>query len=73
MESTPIGAEMQASLSKTNLFKQSVSVNLYGGMEPPADTIEGIYKYSGRPFIVTEFFAKANCLFFYSRHIMPPH
>ena len=37
-----------------------ISVNLYGGMEPPADTIEGIYKYSGRPFIVTEFFAKAN-------------
>lgn len=37
-----------------------ISVNLYGGMEPPADTIEGIYMYSGRPFIVTEFFAKAN-------------
>ena len=37
-----------------------ISVNLYGGMEPPADTIEGIYKYSGKPFVVTEFFAKAN-------------
>ena len=37
-----------------------ISVNLYGGMEPPADTIEGIYKYSGRPFIVTEFFAKGS-------------
>ena len=37
-----------------------ISVNLYGGMEPPANTIEGIYKYSGRPFIVTEFFAKAS-------------
>ena len=37
-----------------------ISVNLYGGMEPPADTIEGIYRYSGRPFVVTEFFAKAS-------------
>ena len=37
-----------------------ISVNLYGGMEPPADTIESIYKYSGRPFVVTEFFAKGS-------------
>lgn len=37
-----------------------LSVNLYGGMEPPAKTIQTIYKYSGKPFIVTEFFAKGE-------------
>lgn len=37
-----------------------LSVNLYGGIEPPAETIKTLYKYTGKPFVVTEFFAKGN-------------
>jgi len=37
-----------------------LSVNLYGGTEPPAETLELLYRYTGKPFIVTEFFAKGN-------------
>ncbi len=35
-----------------------IAINLYGGLNPVKETISGIYKYSGKPFIVTEFFAK---------------
>ncbi|MBO4979758.1 MAG: DNRLRE domain-containing protein [Clostridia bacterium] len=35
-----------------------LTINLYGGMNPLATTISGIYRNSGKPFIVTEFFAK---------------
>ena len=37
-----------------------LTVNLYGGLEPQIDTIKTMYKYSGVPFIVTEFFAKGD-------------
>ena len=37
-----------------------LTVNLYGGLEPPIETIKYMYKYSGVPFIVTEFFAKGD-------------
>ena len=37
-----------------------LTVNLYGGLEPQIETIKYMYKYTGKPFIVTEFFAKAN-------------
>lgn len=37
-----------------------LTVNLYGGLEPPIETIKLMYKYTGKPFIVTEFFAKAD-------------
>lgn len=35
-----------------------VSVNLYGGLNPEVKTLENLYRVSGKPFIVTEFFAK---------------
>ena len=34
--------------------------NLYGGLTPKFETMETMYKYSGKPFLVTEFFAKAQ-------------
>ena len=37
-----------------------LTVNLYGGLEPSIETIKYMYKYSGVPFIVTEFFAKGD-------------
>lgn len=36
-----------------------ISNNLYGGLNPDAETMTNFYRYSGKPFIVTEFFAKA--------------
>ena len=35
-----------------------ITANLYGGLNPNANTIIGLYRNSGKPFIVTEFFAK---------------
>ena len=34
--------------------------NLYGGLTPKFETMETMYRYTGKPFVVTEFFAKAN-------------
>lgn len=34
-----------------------ITVNLYDGMNPSAETISNIYRFSGKPFIVTEFYA----------------
>ena len=36
-----------------------ITVNLYGNANPSLETINNIYRYSGKPFIVTEFYAKA--------------
>ena len=36
-----------------------VTINLYGGLNPSAETLNNFYRYSGKPFIVTEFYAKA--------------
>ena len=36
-----------------------ITNNLYGGLNPDAETLTNFYRYSGKPFIVTEFFAKA--------------
>ena len=35
-----------------------ITVNLYGGLNPVNTTISNIYRNSGKPYIVTEFFAK---------------
>ncbi len=35
-----------------------ITLNLYDGLNPSTSTLSGIYRYSGKPFIVTEFFAK---------------
>jgi hypothetical protein len=35
-----------------------ITVNLYNGLNPKAEYISGIYRNSGKPYIVTEFFAK---------------
>lgn len=37
-----------------------LTINMYDGMEPSVATMATIYRYSGRPFIVTEFYAKAE-------------
>ncbi len=37
-----------------------LTANLYGGLHPSAETIANFYRQSGKPFIVTEFFAKAT-------------
>ncbi len=35
-----------------------VTANLYGGLNPDANTVSNFYRFSGKPFMVTEFFAK---------------
>ncbi len=37
-----------------------LTINLYGGLFPSTETIENFYRYSGKPFIVSEFFAKGQ-------------
>ncbi len=37
-----------------------LTINLYDGLFPNTETIENFYRYSGKPFIVSEFFAKAG-------------
>ncbi len=39
-------------------FLDILTINLYGGLNPSAETVSNLYRYSGKPFIVTEFFAK---------------
>ena len=46
-------------LRAASQYVDILTVNLYGGPEPPIDTIEYMYQYSGKPIIVTEFYAKA--------------
>lgn len=41
-------------------FADMITANLYGGLNPSIDTIINLYRYSGVPFMVTEFFAKAQ-------------
>jgi len=41
-------------------YTDLTTANLYGGMNPKADTINNLYRYTGKPFIVTEFFAKGT-------------
>jgi len=47
-------------LRAASQYVDVLTVNLYGGLEPPIETIKYMYKYSGKPFIVTEFFAKGS-------------
>ena len=47
-------------LRAASQYVDILTVNLYGGPEPPMDTIEYMYQYSGKPVIVTEFYAKAQ-------------
>ena len=46
-------------LRAASQYVDVLTVNLYGGPQPPLDIIQQMYRYSGRPFIVTEFYAKA--------------
>ena len=39
-------------------YTDMITANLYGGLNPSIDTITNLYRYSGVPFMVTEFFAK---------------
>ncbi len=45
-------------LHAAGYYLDILSINLYGGMNPDAETITNFYRHSGKPFIVTEFFAK---------------
>ncbi|MBO5305201.1 MAG: hypothetical protein J6B12_00410, partial [Clostridia bacterium] len=45
-------------LRAAGYYLDILTINLYGGLNPSKDTLSGIYRYSGKPFIVTEFFAK---------------
>lgn len=47
-------------LRAASQYLDALTVNLYGGPEPPIDDIEYMYKYSGKAIIVTEFYAKAQ-------------
>ncbi len=41
-------------------YADMITANLYGGLNPSVDTIVNLYRHSGVPFMVTEFFAKAQ-------------
>jgi hypothetical protein len=46
-------------LRAAGYYLDIITTNLYGGLNPKAETIVNLYRYSGKPFIVTEFYAKA--------------
>lgn len=46
-------------LRAAGYYLDILTVNLYDGMNPSASTISGIYRMSGKPFIVTEFYAQS--------------
>ena len=50
--------EDEGYLRAAGKYLDIISINLYGGLNPDKEIISGIYRYSGKPFIVTEFFAK---------------
>lgn len=41
-------------------YTDMITANLYDGLNPSIDTIINLYRYSGVPFMVTEFFAKGQ-------------
>lgn len=41
-------------------YADMITANLYGGLNPSVDTIVNLYRHSGVPFMVTEFFAKGQ-------------
>ncbi len=47
-------------LHAAGYYLDIISANLYGGLNPDAKTITDFYRQSGKPFIVTEFFAKGK-------------
>lgn len=47
-------------LRAASQYVDVLTVNLYGGPNPPVDVIQYMYQYSGKPMIVTEFYAKAQ-------------
>lgn len=46
-------------LRAAGYYLDLITTNLYGGLNPDAETITNLYRYAGKPFIVTEFYAKA--------------
>lgn len=47
-------------LRAAGYYCDMLSINMYDGMEPSVKTMATIYRYSGKPFFVTEFYAKAE-------------
>jgi len=47
-------------LRAASQYVDVLTCNLYGGLTPSFETMETMYKYTGKPFIVTEFFTKAD-------------
>ncbi len=50
--------ESEGCLRAASMYVDLLTVNLYGGPTPDLNMIEYMYKYTGKPFIVTEFYAK---------------
>ncbi len=46
-------------LRAAGLYCDVLTINMYGGIQPPVGIMADIYRFSGKPFIVTEFYAKA--------------
>ncbi len=46
-------------LRAAGYYLDIITANLYGNANPSLETITNLYRYSGKPFIVTEFYAKA--------------
>ncbi len=46
-------------LRAAGTYCEVLTINMYGGLQPSVATMATIYRYSGKPFIVTEFYAKA--------------
>ncbi|MBO4980179.1 MAG: hypothetical protein J6D16_07210 [Clostridia bacterium] len=46
-------------LRAAGYYLDALTVNLYDGMNPDATTISNLYRMSGKPFIVTEFYAQS--------------
>ena len=50
--------ESEGCLRAAAKYVDLLTVNLYGGPTPDLSAIKYMYKYTGKPFIVTEFYAK---------------
>jgi hypothetical protein len=50
----------EAYLRVAGYYCDMLSINMYDGIQPSVATMAAIYRYSGKPFFVSEFFAKAD-------------
>jgi hypothetical protein len=50
----------EAYLRVAGYYCDMLSINMYDGIQPSVATMAAIYRYSGKPFFVTEFYSKAD-------------